>query len=335
MRAIWILAVLALAGCDQPAPPPAAVEPAVMHESSERRALTGLLKTEQVERLRRLTVTAKIYRDAIDGLLGDPQEERLATAREAWTQLYRGFNEAVVVLACRASEDSQLAGLLQQVDVFPILPGYIDGLKQWPDSGIVHDVSLPLTRDSLREQQAMTAQEEASLGFQVVAFLLYGEPGSPRLLADLSATSYSEDNDLAEQDQPANRRRAYLHLASELLVEDVLQLASNPYELPLIGQHCPMDSLRRATERLIRVIGLAEHTEVAGDYFAEHSRQVAMAGLHQALQPWLQESSPLHEWAKVEAGVSRLPALPPATEVDILALQQLHAALRSGRSPRG
>jgi len=163
-----------LAGCEQPAPPAIESVSVDAAPSAAQQQVMALLQQEQAERLRRLSASSLVFADAVEGLLGDPVSERLATAREGWAQLYRSFNEAVVVLACRAAESAPMATALQRVDPFPILPGYIDGLADWPDSGIVNDVSLPLSRESLLAQQGVTAQEEASLGFQVVAFLLEG-----------------------------------------------------------------------------------------------------------------------------------------------------------------
>ncbi|MEE4251443.1 MAG: imelysin family protein [Alcanivoracaceae bacterium] len=327
------LLVLLLAGCDQSPPPKDDATSHINERSEAGVAVEAVLRQEQTERLRRLSASSRVFQDAINGLLGDPVDERLNTAREAWGQLYRSFNEAVVVLACRASESPQLANLLQRVDLFPILPGYIDGLQQWPDSGIVNDVSLPLSRESLLSQQGISAQEEISVGFQVVGFLLFGEPDAPRMVAALRAVNeVPEGSPLAIDEQPENRRRTYLALASELLVEDLLILSANPEQVAAVGADCPVDALRRATERMIRVAGMDDRQSVAGEYYSQHARTIAMAGLQQALVPWLAQDSALRNWL-VDRGVQTgLPAPLPAGEPDVLLLQQLHAGLSAGRS---
>ena len=335
MRIMPFCLLTLLAACEQP---PASLPEAdssiqIDQPSAAELAVTGLLREEQTARLRRLGASSRVFADAVDGLLGDPTEERLVTAREGWSQLYRSFNEAVVVLACRASGSAPLAAALQRVDPFPILPGYIDGLAEWPDSGIVNDVSLPLTREALLGQQGVTAQEEISLGFQVIAFLLYGEPAQPRSVAALTqVTEISADNPLALDEQPENRRRTYLALATTLLVEDLLLLSADTEALLPVGSQCPVDALRRTTERMIRVAGLHDREAVAGEYFAGHSRTIALSGLQQAMTPWLAEQSALRVWL-AEAGVqSALPMAQFSGEPDILILQQLHAGLSAARS---
>ncbi len=323
-----------LIGCEQPPSPPA-IEAAsdVVVPSEAQQQVMALLQQEQAERLRRLNASSLVFADAVEGLLSDPVDERLATAREGWVQLYRSFNEAVVILVCRAAESAPMAAALQRVDPFPILPGYIDGLKDWPDSGIVNDVSLPLSRESLLAQQGVTAQEEVSLGFQVVAFLLEGEPGSPRVAAALAeVTEVPEGSEFSLPEQPENRRRQYLSLATALLVDDLQALTADPGNVPAIAAHCPVDALRRTTERMIRVVGLEDRNSVAGEYFSVRSRTIAMEGLQQALTVWLAPSSALHEWLSEKGLQSALPDPGLAGEPDILLLQQLHAGLSAGRS---
>jgi hypothetical protein len=335
MRVLPFCLLVLISACEQPpaSAPESHAGPGAHQPSATELAVAELLREEQTTRLRRLGASSRVFADAVDGLLGDPSDDRLATAREGWSQLYRSFNEAVVVLVCRASGSAPLAAALQRVDPFPILPGYIDGLSEWPDSGIVNDVSLPLTRDALLGQQGVTAQEEISLGFQVVAFLLYGEPGDPRQVMALTrVTEISADNPLALDEQPENRRRDYLALATTLLVEDLLLLTADTETLPPVGSHCPVDALRRTTERMIRVAGLHDRESVSGEYYSGHSRAIALAGLQQALTPWLAEQSALREWL-AEAGMqSALPAPQFSGEPDILVLQQLHAGLSAGRS---
>jgi hypothetical protein len=337
MRRAYLITLACLSilpGCEQPAQSPV-VESAsdVGLPSEAQQQVLALLQQEQTERLRRLSASSLVFADAVEGLLSDPVDERLATAREGWAQLYRSFNEAVVVLACRAAESAPMATALQRVDPFPILPGYIDGLADWPDSGIVNDVSLPLSRESLLAQQGVTAQEEASLGFQVVAFLLEGEPAAPRGVAALTEiTELPADSELSLPEQPENRRRQYLSLATALLVEDLRALTAEPANLPVIGAHCPVDALRRTTERMIRVVGLQDRDSVAGEYFSARSRSIAMEGLQQALTPWLAPSSSLREWLSEKGVQSSLPEPAFAAEPDILLLQQLHAGLSASRS---
>lgn len=192
MRVLLVSLLLLLGACDQaPTPPPPGTEtaPAPLQPaplSAEAQALKTAVEQASDQRLRRLNATANGFADAITGLLDDPGDERLATAQQAWEHFYAGFNQAAVILECRAQSSEHGQARLARSDPFPILPGYIDSLARWPGSGIVNDTNVSLTRKALLEQQGATSDAEASLGFQVIQFLLFGEPDHPRAVADLT-----------------------------------------------------------------------------------------------------------------------------------------------------
>lgn len=320
-----------MAGCDQapePAHPPASAESAPWH--AEQEVLSQQLTEESQQRFRRLSVSANGFGDAVDGLLQDPTDARLATARQAWSHLYQSFNESFVPLACRASQSPADQARLRRTDVFPILPGYVDGLADWPDSGIVHDPVLPLTREALLEQQGATQEGEASVGFQVVHFLLHGEPGAPR-----TAEAFQAETELAEgqagelEDQPKHRRREYLRTASALLVEDLTLLSRTDDAAVTVSVPCPVGALQRLVARLIRLDGLGGHTEVHQEYLAADARATAIAGLQVSAKPWLGSDTALAEWLAQRLPAVTVPAsLPSPKHPERLArLQQIHATL--------
>lgn len=317
-------------GCDRP-PEPALPESADGAPwQAEQEELAARLASDAQQRLRRLSVSATGFGDAVDGLLQDPTEARLDTARQAWSHLYRTFNEAFVVLACKASRNPADQARLLRADVFPILPGYVDGLAEWPDSGIVHDPVLPLTREALLEQQGMTQEGEASVGFQVIHFLLNGEPGIVRTVETfIGETELAEDQAGELADQPRNRRRAYLHTASALLVEDLTLLSRTEDAALTVTPICPVGALQRLVARLIRLDGLAAHTEVNQEYLAADARTTAIAGLQAAAEPWLGRDTPLAQWLAVRVPQVAVPDPLPAPQAkDRLArLQQVHATL--------
>ena len=334
MRTLGILAcLLCLAACDKAPEPPAEVPTAVDTRPwlKAEKHLAAALQTETDSRLRRLTASATGFSDAIDGLLSDTTEERLTTARQAWSHLYQNYNEAFVVLLCRATQSPVDLGRLERADSFPILPGYIDGLEQWPDSGIVNDMSLPLTRDALLEQQGATLEGEASVGFQVIHFLLNGEPEHLRPAQALQPVTELTDDMLGElADQPANRRRSYLQLVTELLVED-LTLMARPESAPLqVTAECPVGAIRETVARLLRLEGLRDHTQVSQDFMDSNVRDAAGQGLQAGLAPWLVADGALSAWLSERLTHSNsLPDALPGIDAEnrVAELQTIHASL--------
>ncbi|MDF1782522.1 MAG: imelysin family protein [Alcanivoracaceae bacterium] len=326
---------LSISACDQaPAPEPA--KPAAPEVAPWRKfepTLNASLEEQSDKRLRRLTVSATGFADAIDGLLDDTTPERLATAQQAWSHLYLSFNESFVMLLCRSTENPVDIARVQRADSFPILPGYIDGLSEWPESGIVNDTALPLTREALLEQQDATLEGESSIGLQVIHFLLHGEPGVPRTADALKAVTERTDDMIGEiSEQPNNRRRLYLQLATELLVEDLTQLARDDKAPKTITRECPVGALRETVARLLQLDGLRDHNHVGQDFIADNVRTAASTGLQNALTPWLKKDSALFPWLDAhESGASA--NLKPAPDLNdknrVKKLQALHAALAS------
>jgi hypothetical protein len=233
-------------------------------------------------------------------------------------------------LVCRATQNPIDLVRLQRADSFPILPGYIDGLNEWPDSGIVNDMSLPLTRESLVAQQDATMEGEASIGFQVIHFLLNGEPGHARDAAALQLVSELSDQDLGElSDQPANRRRVYLQLATDLLVEDLTLLARTESVAPALTPECPVGAMREAVARGLQLEGLRDHTSVSQDYMATSVREAASKSLQTGLTAWLDANGALANWLSLRlndnVSFDSLPTLNDKERVG--RLQRLHAKL--------
>lgn len=322
------LATLLLWGCgEQPQDdsPPAEAQP----EAPANEELTRWYREKAAEDKRTLSIRARAFHEAVNGLLQSPQPQRLATARQAWRGLYQAWNHALVALYCRAQLHVDTARRLRRSDPLPILPGYIDGLSQWPDSGIVNDVTLTITREELLAQQGATAEGEASLGFQVIHFLLHGEPGHERTAASFTPVSEAPEDAVVKVEQlPDNRRRRYLKEATAILTEDLQAMASG--QTPLVTPGMLLESLRLLTQRLIRLENLALATDVAGDYLAPTVREQALEALKESLHAWTGPDTPLMtalERHEVNKTALRTALDAVRQQADTESLQALHAEL--------
>lgn len=181
---------------------------------------------------------AESLHEAVRLLLESPSAAMLEQARERWsvahrdyegTTLHRYFMQQAISLdPVLINLDITLSQLLYRVNHWPILPGYIDYLAGYPDSGVVSDITLPLSREALLQQHGAFDLSEALLGFHPLEFLLWGEnPGgnSPRPVADYVAietlTAEQQADGLLLPQLPDNRRRQLLELVAAGLVEDI------------------------------------------------------------------------------------------------------------------
>ena len=164
--------------------------------------------------------------------LESPQTSSMNSVRSGWlsahssyelTTLHRYFAEQIL------SEEEVLAlyQFYYQINHWPILPGYIDYVGTYSNSGIVNDITVNIDIPTLREQHGAFDLAEASLGFHVLEFLIWGEnlkrqderPASDYfVITELNA---SEIEGGFELDQLSNnRRRQMLVLNTQALLSD-------------------------------------------------------------------------------------------------------------------
>ncbi len=168
----------------------------------------------------------------VSTFLSQTNDDNLERAKQAWlnahsvyelTTLHRFF-----AMQTLGEEDSlRLLKLQYQINHWPIIPGYIDYVEDYPDSGIVNDINVELDGSGLREQHGSFDVAEATLGFHVIEFLLWGsntETGEARPTSDYFAVeelSASQiDNGFLLEQLGSNRRRQLVTVVLESLLED-------------------------------------------------------------------------------------------------------------------
>ena len=169
---------------------------------------------------------------AVSEFLGTPAPDTLAAARSAWLDAHSAYEYTGLhlYLADLLIEDSNRLRWLEQqyrINHWPILPGFIDYVSNYPGSGIIYDTGVELNPNTLRQQHGAFAIDEVTTGFHVLEFLLWGEYAdgvASRPVTDFEQQSVLSAEQLADGyaiDQvPPNRRRELLQLVSNALQED-------------------------------------------------------------------------------------------------------------------
>jgi putative iron-regulated protein len=159
---------------------------------------------------------------AISAFLTNPNDETLTRARDAWingrrswelTEAFRFYDGPIDVT------DTEM-GPIRRLDGWPIDPAAIDYVEDNPTSGIINNMKLALTRATLLSQSQ--SSHAAITGWHAIEFLLWGqESATIGEAGDRPVTDYLPN-------QPNNdRRRAYLKLATDMLVEDLHYLVES------------------------------------------------------------------------------------------------------------
>ena len=115
-----------------------------------------------------------------DNFLEHTDAETLAAVRAAWLSAHNAYEQTTLyrklfALFAEESEVLQLTGHQYFIDYWPIYAGYIDYLDSYPGSGLVNDMTVALTPESVRAQHGLLDIHEVTLGFHALEFLLWGE----------------------------------------------------------------------------------------------------------------------------------------------------------------
>jgi uncharacterized iron-regulated protein len=166
---------------------------------------------------------------AVTGLLDAPNSESLAAAQSAWLDAYSAYEATLLhryfaELVLPQQAYLNLVDLNFRINQWPIFPGYLDAVDNYPDSGLVFDPSVPLDRSTLVELHGQFDLAEAAMGFHVLEFLLWGEAPLSRNVDDFrQVTVLTEDHieaGLTLQQLPRNRRRQLLQVTTDSLLTD-------------------------------------------------------------------------------------------------------------------
>jgi len=161
---------------------------------------------------------ARALRQAINVFLAHPSPETQQAAQKAWraarefyvqTEAYRFYGGPI--------DDEN--GPEGRLNAWPMDESYVDGVQGRADAGWINDRSFAITKKSVSEQNERGGEENIATGWHAIEFLLWGQ--------DLSETGPGNRayTDFVDGKAPnADRRRQYLQVITDLLIEDVSSL---------------------------------------------------------------------------------------------------------------
>ena len=245
---IATLATMLLIGCGDDAPKPQSVKAVKETTPSAFELLNPQLNAsakeialDYVEQigadLNQAGIEIEKFQSSIVTLTDQTSSENLSRSRQAWLGAHSAYELTTLhrYFATQLLEEQNSLALMQlqyQINHWPIIPGYIDYVDGYPDSGIVHDINVDLDSDSVREQHGSFDVSEVTLGFHVIEFLLWGydTDSLARPAADYDAVlelSQEEIESGYSLEQLSNdRRRLFLTVIMDTLVEDFRSLQS-------------------------------------------------------------------------------------------------------------
>lgn len=103
----------------------------------------------------------------IDVFLNAPSKDNLLLAQVAWQSAHEEFLKLRPALLVDTNR------LINRIDIWPIQPGFLDSLPNYPTTGIVNDVSIEISTAELIHQHGITSDDEVSLGYHSLEYMLF------------------------------------------------------------------------------------------------------------------------------------------------------------------
>ncbi|MDF1762406.1 MAG: imelysin family protein [Oleibacter sp.] len=337
---------LGLAGCDNstPTPPASAISPI--------KQLPTPLTTEGMEEFRNglLNMSDRQLLAAFDSskelqqitneFLAAPSTELLNQTRVAWRAAYSEYLRSLPMLQLPISEPSDWykqgltrQQLSKQLNSWPIEPGYIDYIDDYPLTGIVNDDTVVLSQQAIADQHQFSDETYVSIGFHAIEFLLWGEhgnrsaddfnPAATQSAAPQENTNKTDSKQIKPSHYNQKRRGDYLRLITELLVQHMQRLQlrwdiENGYYAEQLSQIAPGKVLYATLLTQDRIIGqglIARYSQNDSSPFSKTSRQDTKAildGIRVLLLPKNSQQDAL--WPLISTDVDKANALDSALE---------------------
>lgn len=162
--------------------------------------------------------TARTMQEAIRAFTATPSVDTLAAARKSWLMAreFYGQTDAFRFYGGPIDNDNGPEG---RINAWPMDESYVDSVEGKKTAGLVNNRKLVITKKSLSGLNERGGEENIATGWHAIEFMLWGQ--------DLSETGPGNRNfeDFVDGKAPnADRRRQYLTVVTELLVDDLSSL---------------------------------------------------------------------------------------------------------------
>ena len=158
---------------------------------------------------------ARTLQQAVGTFTKAPSADTQAAARKAWlgAREFYGQTEAFRFYGGPIDNDNGPEG---RINAWPMDESFVDSVQGKAGSGLINNRKFTISKESLSAQNERGGEENIATGWHAVEFLLWGQ--------DLSETGPGNRSfeDFVDGKAPnADRRRLYLSVVTDLLVDDL------------------------------------------------------------------------------------------------------------------
>ena len=206
---------------------------------------------------------ARELAEAIYAFLDSPSDDSLVEAKNAWLEAREPYGRTEVFRFYGGPIDDT-DGPEGLINAWPLDEGYVDYVEGSSSGGIIGDVAShpEVDRNLLVSLNEAGAEENVSVGFHAIEFLLWGQDRSVEGPGERAYTDYVEG--IAPH---AERRAQYLTLVVGLLVDSLEEVAAAwAPDVPgnYRAEFTAMDP-DRALQNILTGTGVLSKSELAGE----------------------------------------------------------------------
>lgn len=202
---------------------------------------------------------AVALQNALQALTDRPSPASLEAAKNAWKRARIPYGETEAFRFYGGPIDDA-DGPEGQLNAWPMDESYVDYVEGNPCAGIINDADAPITQEHLLALNEQGGEENVSIGYHAIEFLLWGQDLSADGPGARPVADYVE----------APRRVRYLHTVAAQLVGDLQSLVqewapgqNGNFRTAFLSQP-PNEALRQ----ILVGIGTLSRSELAGERMA-------------------------------------------------------------------
>ncbi|KQW67927.1 imelysin family protein [Methylibium sp. Root1272] len=162
--------------------------------------------------------SARTMQQTIEAFVAVPSADTLTAARRAWLaarEVY-GQTEAFRFYGGPIDDDKGPEG---RINAWPMDESYVDGVQGKPSSGLIGNRKFVISKKNLAAQNERGGEENIATGWHAIEFLLWGQD-----LSESGPGNRSFEDFVDGKSGNADRRRQYLSVVTDLLVDDLATL---------------------------------------------------------------------------------------------------------------
>ena len=180
---------------------------------------------------KQLSESSITLHQTITHFINTPTPEHLSKAKNALANTHKQYMMIQVFqnidiphpeFDLKQNQDPVIHPLHIRLDQFPLIPGYLDAVPNYPHSGLVFSEQA-LTLEYLNNEHQFTDTAYVALGFHALEFMLTGGLNQK---TQARSTDFNPITKTPEEHTPKYRRSRYLQLLVQQLDEDLQKLAS-------------------------------------------------------------------------------------------------------------